>query len=417
MSTINYPTNYTLDGQSINHASIHPSSSLTSPPGTTISNHNQSPVNLQSINSLNNNNLSNIPPSPISLASSSSLSSASLSSISSITPTPTPTTTFNFFSIDDNDLPDLPQHTAQLPPHSLPSSSSSLIIQHQPHHFYQQPYQYHPQQIISPAPSSPLSSIFDYRDYSSSSTADEIDMPEFLQYNREKYENSRSGTNRRRRRPSNNNNSINNGIGANNNIINNNNSYNGINTSNNNGFNHNHNNNNIANTQHFQQQQLQLNDNQFDNSSMDEVYEMIDDNNNSIASSNDNSINNSRQGSVNSLNDDSNNFTSLSHAEFRRQIHIQSEQKRRAEIKDGFDELRKQLPITYANRKMSKALLLQKAVAHMKNMQRKENFLLDEINRLSQRCIYMNAELENEKRMNYLYRQKHNLNKLYQIGL
>nr|CAG8485490.1 933_t:CDS:2 [Entrophospora candida] len=340
MSTINYPTNYTLDGQSINHASIHPSSSLTSPPGTTISNHNQSPVNLQSINSLNNNNLSNIPPSPISLASSSSLSSASLSSISSITPTPTPTTTFNFFSIDDNDLPDLPQHTAQLPPHSLPSSSSSLIIQHQPHHFYQQPYQYHPQQIISPAPSSPLSSIFDYRDYSSSSTADEIDMPEFLQYNREKYENSRSGTNRRRR-----------------------------------------------------------------------LYEMIDDNNNSIASSNDNSINNSRQGSVNSLNDDSNNFTSLSHAEFRRQIHIQSEQKRRAEIKDGFDELRKQLPITYANRKMSKALLLQKAVAHMKNMQRKENFLLDEINRLSQRCIYMNAELENEKR------QKHNLNKLYQIGL
>ncbi|CAJ0823085.1 15032_t:CDS:2, partial [Entrophospora sp. SA101] len=198
MSTINYPTNYTLDdGQSINHASIHPSSSLTSPPGTTISNHNQSPVNLQSINSLNNNNLSNIPPSPISLASSSSLSSASLS---------------------------------------------------------------------------------------------------------EKYENSRSGTNRRRRR------------------------------------------------------------------------------------------------SVNPLNDDSNNFTSLSHAEFRRQIHIQSEQKRRAEIKDGFDELRKQLPITYANRKMSKALLLQKAVAHMKNMQRKENFLLDEINRLSQRCIYMNAELENEKR-------------------
>ncbi|CAJ0758434.1 18363_t:CDS:2 [Entrophospora sp. SA101] len=103
-------------------------------------------------------------------------------------------------------------------------------------------------------------------------------------------------------------------------------------------------------------------------------------------------------GSVNPLNDDSNNFTSLSHAEFRRQIHIQSEQKRRAEIKDGFDELRKQLPITYANRKMSKALLLQKAVAHMKNMQRKENFLLDEINRLSQRCIYMNAELENEKR-------------------
>lgn len=44
-------------------------------------------------------------------------------------------------------------------------------------------------------------------------------------------------------------------------------------------------------------------------------------------------------------------------AELRRQIHIQSEQKRRAQIKDGFDELRKHLP-GCNNKKMSKAALL-----------------------------------------------------------
>jgi hypothetical protein len=51
----------------------------------------------------------------------------------------------------------------------------------------------------------------------------------------------------------------------------------------------------------------------------------------------------------------------VTHAEFRRQIHIQSEQRRRAEIKDGFEELRRQLPINNNGRKMSKALLLQKS--------------------------------------------------------
>lgn len=47
----------------------------------------------------------------------------------------------------------------------------------------------------------------------------------------------------------------------------------------------------------------------------------------------------------------------MSSAEIRRQIHIQSEQKRRAQIKDGFDELRKHLP-GCNNKKMSKAALL-----------------------------------------------------------
>ena len=50
----------------------------------------------------------------------------------------------------------------------------------------------------------------------------------------------------------------------------------------------------------------------------------------------------------------------LDAAEVRRQIHIQSEQKRRAQIKDGFEELRQHLP-GCVNKKMSKAALLHKS--------------------------------------------------------
>jgi hypothetical protein len=50
----------------------------------------------------------------------------------------------------------------------------------------------------------------------------------------------------------------------------------------------------------------------------------------------------------------------VSAAEMRRQIHIQSEQKRRAQIKDGFEELRQHLP-GCVNKKMSKAALLHRS--------------------------------------------------------
>lgn len=50
----------------------------------------------------------------------------------------------------------------------------------------------------------------------------------------------------------------------------------------------------------------------------------------------------------------------ISAAELRRQIHIQSEQKRRAQIKDGFEELRQHLP-GCVNKKMSKAALLHRS--------------------------------------------------------
>jgi hypothetical protein len=46
--------------------------------------------------------------------------------------------------------------------------------------------------------------------------------------------------------------------------------------------------------------------------------------------------------------------------EIRRQIHIQSEQKRRAQIKCGFEELRNELPVC-VNKKMSKVTLLHRS--------------------------------------------------------
>ena len=50
----------------------------------------------------------------------------------------------------------------------------------------------------------------------------------------------------------------------------------------------------------------------------------------------------------------------MSTAEMRRQIHIQSEQKRRAQIKDGFEDLRNELPACL-NKKMSKVALLHRS--------------------------------------------------------
>ncbi|RIB15292.1 hypothetical protein C2G38_1590047 [Gigaspora rosea] len=180
-----------------------------------------------------------------------------------------------------------------------------------------------PQQLFSPAPSSPITS-FDYLD---SVTPD--DIPEFKQYNKEKYESAKSGS-RRKRKPTR---------------------------------------------------------EECDTASSLDGYEEEDGN------------------------------SSVSHAEFRRQIHIQSEQRRRAEIKDGFEQLRRQLPFNTNGRKMSKATLLQKTVTHLKNMKSKENFLFDEINRLHQYITYLSAELEREKKMNAIYQQQETLDKIYAIGL
>jgi len=71
----------------------------------------------------------------------------------------------------------------------------------------------------------------------------------------------------------------------------------------------------------------------------------------------------------------------MSTAEIRRQIHIQSEQKRRAQIKDGFDELRSELPSCF-NKKMSKVALLHRTVQHIQHLKNTQMTILGELERL-----------------------------------
>lgn len=69
-------------------------------------------------------------------------------------------------------------------------------------------------------------------------------------------------------------------------------------------------------------------------------------------------------------------------AEVRRQVHIESEKKRRAQIKQGFDALRQQLP--GVSKKMSKVGLLEYTVQHLKHFKKSQNTILFEIERLAQ---------------------------------
>ncbi|GAN11519.1 hypothetical protein MAM1_0658c11083 [Mucor ambiguus] len=74
--------------------------------------------------------------------------------------------------------------------------------------------------------------------------------------------------------------------------------------------------------------------------------------------------------------------TRLSNDEIRRQIHIQSEQKRRAQIKGGFEELKQHLP-GCSHKKLSKAALLTRTVQQLEHMKKMQNELLAEVERLA----------------------------------
>ncbi|KAI8637582.1 hypothetical protein BD408DRAFT_424286 [Parasitella parasitica] len=94
-----------------------------------------------------------------------------------------------------------------------------------------------------------------------------------------------------------------------------------------------------------------------------------------------------------------------SNAEMRRQIHIQSEQKRRAQIKDGFDELRKHLP-GCNNKKMSKAALLTRTVQQLQHLKGMQTELLSEVERLLQ-------ENESLKKFQHGVLQRQAMEKMY----
>ncbi|KAI8366263.1 hypothetical protein BD560DRAFT_401129 [Blakeslea trispora] len=95
-------------------------------------------------------------------------------------------------------------------------------------------------------------------------------------------------------------------------------------------------------------------------------------------------------------------------SELRRQIHIQSEQKRRAQIKDGFEDLRTELPACL-NKKMSKVTLLHRTVQHIQHLKSTQMTILAELERLVQ---------ENEQLRSFQQSvlQKQALENMYSIG-
>ncbi|CDH49503.1 hypothetical protein RO3G_11503 [Lichtheimia corymbifera JMRC:FSU:9682] len=95
-------------------------------------------------------------------------------------------------------------------------------------------------------------------------------------------------------------------------------------------------------------------------------------------------------------------------AEMRRQIHIQSEQKRRAQIKDGFEDLRNELPACL-NKKMSKVALLHRTVQHIQHLKSTQMTILAELERL----VHENEQL---RKFQQGVLQKQALENMYTMG-
>jgi hypothetical protein len=122
-----------------------------------------------------------------------------------------------------------------------------------------------------------------------------------------------------------------------------------------------------------------------------------------------NSSNKSHRSDEDSVDEDGNTNDTTSALELRRQIHIQSEQKRRAQISDGFQELRHQLP-GCINKKMSKATLLHRTVQHLQHLKKNQTSLLTELERLV-------AENEQLKRFHDPVLQKQVLERMYHVSI
>ncbi|SAM03266.1 hypothetical protein [Absidia glauca] len=111
----------------------------------------------------------------------------------------------------------------------------------------------------------------------------------------------------------------------------------------------------------------------------------------------------------NSNNSNNNVNDAAAALEMRRQIHIQSEQKRRAQISDGFQELRQHLP-GCINKKMSKAALLHRTVQHLQHLKNNQSSLLTELERL----VNENEQL---KKFQDSVLQKQALERMYHVSI
>lgn len=76
----------------------------------------------------------------------------------------------------------------------------------------------------------------------------------------------------------------------------------------------------------------------------------------------------------------------------RRRVHIQSEQRRRAQINDGFDALRQHLP-GCVGKKMSKVALLHCTVQHLQHFKKSQNTIKIELERLTRDNEKLKAQL------------------------
>ncbi|KAI8084696.1 uncharacterized protein BX664DRAFT_170954 [Halteromyces radiatus] len=127
--------------------------------------------------------------------------------------------------------------------------------------------------------------------------------------------------------------------------------------------------------------------------------------NNSLTNAN----NSSKTSDDDSDEDNNNNNNAAAALEMRRQIHIQSEQKRRAQISDGFQELRQHLP-GCINKKMSKAALLHRTVQHLQHLKKNQSSLLTELERLV-------TENEQLKKFQDSVLQKQALERMYHVSM
>ena len=75
------------------------------------------------------------------------------------------------------------------------------------------------------------------------------------------------------------------------------------------------------------------------------------------------------------------NISSATATEIRRQMHIQSEQKRREQIKGGFDGLKAELPGSQ-HKRISKSLLLIRAIEYFRQLKAERQIIAQELDRL-----------------------------------
>jgi hypothetical protein len=78
-------------------------------------------------------------------------------------------------------------------------------------------------------------------------------------------------------------------------------------------------------------------------------------------------------------------------AEIRRQMHIQCEQKRRSQIKGGFEALKAQLP-GYKHKKLSKAMILVKSIEFMETIRHDYQVLVQECERLRNENAHLKSQ-------------------------